>query len=167
MLVVSNTSPILNLSAIGRLGLLRKQFGQVLIPEAVVAELRLEENLKGNAETRKAIEAGWLKISPVKKAGSIRILRQTLDWGESEAIALAIEKEADLILLDEREARQTSKELSLPTVGVIGILLKAYAEKELADPIREIRKLQTEAGFYVSNRILQSIKAALPDLRQN
>lgn len=167
MLVVSNTSPILNLSAIGRLGLLKKQFGRVFIPQAVVSELRLDENLKGNSETRKAIEEGWLKVTPVEKASAVRILRQTLDWGESEAIALAMEKEADLILLDEREARQTAKELSLPTAGVIGILLKAYADKELTDPIREILKLQTEAGFYVSNRILQSIKAALPDLRQN
>ncbi len=91
MLVVSNTSPILNLSVIGHLGLLEKQFGQVLIPQAVVAELRLEENLKGNAETRGAIEQGWLKVAPVKKDRSVLILQQTLDWGESEAIALAIE----------------------------------------------------------------------------
>lgn len=167
MLVVSNTSPILNLSAIGRLELLKKQFGHVLIPEAVVEELRLEENLKGNADTRAAIEAGWLQVTPVAEDQTVRVLQQTLDWGESEAIVLAMEREANIILLDERDARQTAKDLSLKVTGVIGVILKAYANRDLDDPIHEIRQLQTEAGFYVSRRIMDDIEQALPGLRSD
>ena len=65
MLVVSNTSPILNLAIIGLLDLLRIQFGSVLVPEAVLDELRIDEDLEGNDLIRKAIAAGRLVACPV------------------------------------------------------------------------------------------------------
>ena len=56
MPVVSNTSPILNLAIIGELSLLREQFGEILIPRAVLEELQVEENLAGSQDVRDAIK---------------------------------------------------------------------------------------------------------------
>lgn len=103
MLTVSNTSPLLNLAIINRLDLLEKQFKTIYIPEAVLTELRVEENLQGSLYLKAAIDKQWLQVKAVTNKPLVQLLQRELDRGESEAIALAIEIQADLILLDERE----------------------------------------------------------------
>ena len=66
MPAVSNTSPILNLAIIGRLTLLRNQFGEVWVPPAVVEEIRIDEELPGCQSVRQAMEEGWLKVAKVE-----------------------------------------------------------------------------------------------------
>ena len=63
MPVVSNTSPIMNLAIIGELSLLRDQFGEVLIPGAVLEELRVEENLPGSQIVCDALKDGGFELS--------------------------------------------------------------------------------------------------------
>ncbi len=70
MPVVSNTSPVLNLAIIGYLHLLRQQFSQVWLPEAVKQELHLDEELPGSPAIRQAIEDGWLQISTPRRSRS-------------------------------------------------------------------------------------------------
>lgn len=55
MLVVSNTSPVLNLALIGRLDLLQQQFDKIWLPQAVTDELRIEEDLPGSVAVRHAV----------------------------------------------------------------------------------------------------------------
>lgn len=66
MPVVSNTSPILNLAIIGEIHLLREQFEEILIPEAVLEELHVEKDLPGSQAERDAIKAGWIQTVAVK-----------------------------------------------------------------------------------------------------
>lgn len=66
MLVVSNTSPILNLAIVGRLSLLQQQFGTVMIPQAVLNELRIGENLPGSQAVKEAVEEGWIQVAAVR-----------------------------------------------------------------------------------------------------
>ena len=109
MLVVSNTSPILNLAIIGQLALIRQQFGQVQIPLAVLAELKVLEDRPGSKEIQAAVDTGWIKVQEVSSQLSVQLLQQVLDRGESEAITLAIDLKADRILLDERDGRKIAK----------------------------------------------------------
>ena len=90
MLVVSNTSPVLNLAIIGRLDLLQQQFDKVWLPQAVTDELRIEEDLPGSVAVRAARQAGWLLTERVRDQVRVAILRRDLDGGEAEAIALAL-----------------------------------------------------------------------------
>jgi hypothetical protein len=85
MQIVSNTSPILNLAIINRLDLLKKQFTQVIIPEAVLGELKIETNLLGSSEIRKALDEGWIDVKKIKDVQLFKLLSQHLDFGESEA----------------------------------------------------------------------------------
>ena len=62
MPVVSNTSPVLNLALIDRLGLLCDRFGEIWVPPAVLKELRLEEDLAGSRAVLAAREAGWIRL---------------------------------------------------------------------------------------------------------
>lgn len=88
MPVISNTSPLLNLAIIDHLFLLPQQFGQIYIPAAVLAELKVNETLLGSSALRTAIDDSWLVTQPVKNSALVSLLRRDLHQGESEAIAL-------------------------------------------------------------------------------
>lgn len=70
MPVVSNTSPLLNLAIIGKLSLLKGQFGAIFIPSAVYEELRADSDLPGSKAIREATEAGWIQIEKVREQRS-------------------------------------------------------------------------------------------------
>ncbi|MEM9009303.1 MAG: DUF3368 domain-containing protein, partial [Cyanobacteria bacterium P01_F01_bin.86] len=125
MPVVSNTSPILNLAIVGQLDLLRQQFGQIQVPPAVLDELKINEERPGSQPIQVAIAAGWIQVQPISNQSFVQLLRQTLDGGEAEAISLALELQAEWILLDERDGRKVAKSLGLQVTGVLGVLLRA------------------------------------------
>ena len=130
----------------------------VCIPEAVQAELKLDEDLPGSLTIRQAIEEGWLQVRPVQNAAFAQVLARELDRGEAEAIVLAIESGVDRILLDEREARRVAKELHLPVTGVLGILLSAQkTEKRPFSLAVIIDALQEKAGFRLADSLIQMI----------
>lgn len=118
MLVVSNTSPITNLASVGVLDLLRQQFGEVVIPSAVINELKLETDYPGTGEIRAAIKAGWLKQINLEDDKVARALQRELDDGEAEAIAPALQLKIETILMDERDGRSVAKSMGLvPKIG--------------------------------------------------
>lgn len=148
MRVVSNTSPILNLAIIDQLHLLREQMGEIHVPPAVVEELRVEESLPGSATVRQAFNDGWLQVKTATNVSLMRALLQELDAGEAAAIALALEVGADLLLVDEREARR-----------VIGILLRAYTEGRIASLDAVLTELQEKAGFFIGAELRRRVGA--------
>jgi len=160
MPVVSNTSPVLNLAIIGRLSLLREQFGEIWIPQAVLGELRVEEELPGAQAVREAIEAGWLRVEEVKERPLVRILQRELDTGEAEAIALALQVNAEWILLDERDGRRIAKSLGLKVTGVLGILLRARRENKLPSLRHEMERLREKAGFHIGTKLFADLVKA-------
>ena len=149
MLVVSNTSPVLNLAIVDRLFLLQEQFGQVLIPAASLEELRIHEELPGSEVIRKTLEVGWLRVEEVEDRTLVHVLREDLDRGEAEAIALAIQVKAARILLDEREGRRVAKSLGLKITGVLGVLLRARLDGRISSLRQAMVELQGKAGFRI------------------
>lgn len=96
----------MNLARIGRTELLRSLYNQVLIPTAVADELTASYR-----DLRDTMDIGsipWLIVAAPKDQDRMRNLQETLDAGEAEAIALAIERRADLLLVDERRGLLTS-----------------------------------------------------------
>lgn len=145
MPVVSNSSPIMNLPIIGELSLLRDQFGEILIPGAVLEELRVEENLPGSQNVHAALNDGWIRVEAMKQHPLVRAMERDLDKGEAEAIALAIQVGADWILMDERDGRKAARSMKLKVVGVLGILLKAQREGRLNSLKKAMDRLQEKA----------------------
>lgn len=159
MPVVSNTSPILNLAIVGQLELVRRQFGQVQIPPAVLEELKVQEKRPGSEEIRGAIALGWIQVHEINSPLLVQLLQQTLDKGEAEAIALALELQADLTLLDERDGRKIAKSLGLKVTGILGILLRAKNTGELSSLREVIDALVTIASFRIAPELLAKILA--------
>lgn len=131
MIVVSDTTPIISLLKIGRLDLLGKLFGEILLPDAVCEELTADERFADEAS--KVMNADYMKSVPVSNPGAVRILRMAtgLDQGESEAIVLADEQKAGLLLMDEAKGRAVSEKMGIPVMGTIGILISAYDDKQI------------------------------------
>lgn len=158
MPVVSDTSPLLCLSAIDRLDLLQRQFSDVVVPDAVVAELRISEPRPGSEGLRRAFEEGWLRRRAVSDSALVRLLMRDLDEGESAAIALAEEVRADRVLLDERAGRAIAKRLGLSVTGTLGVLLRARREGHLSSLTDAIHDLRSKLGFFVSAELEERLR---------
>lgn len=100
MIVVNDTSPISNLILIGELSLLKDVFHEVVVPSAVDEEIRKLEAFNINLSLY--THSDWIKVISPKRIESIAALNLELDLGEAEAIILAGEVKADLLLIDER-----------------------------------------------------------------
>lgn len=138
MIVIADTTPIISLLKINRLDLLEKAFGEVLIPDAVYAELTADERFLDEAEMVK--HAPYIKIVPVFNPEAVRILRTVtgLDQGESEAIVLTDERKADILLMDEAKGRTVSGKMGITVMGTIGILISCYEDDLISS--EEVRR---------------------------
>ena len=153
MVAVSDTSPISNLSITGRLDLLRSQFSQVLIPDGVRAELERMPNPEAKTSIENALRDGWLRCRSVGNRQLAAALGNDLDQGEAEAIALATEIQAAVLLIDEKEGRSVARQAGLVVrgvLGVLGVLLRAKAMGEIASVKAEIDALRNRAGFFIA-----------------
>lgn len=122
MKVVSNASPLINLARIGKLGLLRDLYEELTIPDAVWREVVLEGAGQPGADEIES--AAWILRQAAGNRELVRALRQDLDAGEAEAIALSLEIGADLLLIDEHLGRDTARHLGLRYIGLIGALVE-------------------------------------------
>lgn len=150
-LVVADTSPLLNLALIDRLELLRSQFSSITISETVRTELLAGE--AGVERLEALLDTEFVAIAHPQRDDLVRELRTEIDGGEATAIALAIERDADRVLIDERDGRQVARRHEIPVTGVVGILLKAARQNDLAiEPaLDELR----EAGFWIGDDLYQ------------
>ncbi|MBK9017117.1 MAG: DUF3368 domain-containing protein [Saprospiraceae bacterium] len=128
---------------------------KVLLPSAVWQELeRLETKGFDISELRKS---DWLVVVEVGNTELVSMLQAELDKGESEAIALAMEKGADYLLIDEKDGRAKASALGVQTIGTIGIFI-ALKENEIIPAIKPyLDSLRNEAGFYLSDKFYQEI----------
>ena len=155
MIVVSNTSPLTNLAAIGQFEILRQLYGELHIASAVWDELNSQgKRWPGSLEVEH--NSAWIQQHRIHNQSLVISLQRDLDRGEAESIALALEIRADLILLDEREGRHAAARLGLRVVGVVGVLLEAKAQGELAAIRPMLDRLRQKAGFYLSEKFYQS-----------
>ncbi len=143
MKVVSNSSPIIALTNIEELHLLSFLFEEVFIPESVQKEIgiRLDDSFS---------------VLKIKDINLFNHLSSFLGKGEAAAIVLAKDINADLTILDDKEARKTAKSLGLKVIGTVGLLIlgknRAYYTK-----IRPILKKLELVNFRLSENLLEEI----------
>lgn len=150
--VVLNNTPLVALWTLGRLDFLRELWGDVLIPEAVRSEF-----LAFDEADRVAALEGATWIHRVQLAEPARALAFVgLDRGEAEVLALAEERKARLVVLDERRGRKYARRLGLALTGTLGVLLLAK-EAGLVNRVgKELSKLR-QAGLYVEDSLVERV----------
>ena len=162
MIVVSDTTPLISLLKVGRINLLEKLFGQVLIPQAVYQELSIDKRFEKEAEL--IANSPFILVKSVRNPESVSVLKRAtgLDQGESEAIILTDETNADILLMDEAKGRSISGEMGIKVMGTIGILMASYQERELSsDEAKECIDILQSTGRHISQKHYQMLLAML------
>ena len=166
MIVVSDSSPLVSLAAIEQLSILRRLFGHVIIPEAVAREIMQQG--AGKTGATEVAKAAWIEHVAVEETQLVSLLKTDLDLGEAEAIALGLERGADVILMDERAGRRRARALGLQVAGVVGILVEAKKKGYLAEVKPILEALLSRAGFYLGESVYRhalQMAGELPDAR--
>jgi predicted nucleic acid-binding protein len=152
--VVCNSSPLIHLTRIGELEILREIFKEVLIPEAVYREVVIEG--RDREDVGKIKTATWIHIAGIKNIELKKALNTSLDEGESEAIVLALQKKADIILLDDYDAREFARIYGLKITGTIGVLMKAKCMGRISS-LSEILENLKETGFWINEDLRSQV----------
>ena len=153
---VSDSSPLIHLAKIEALELISRLYSRVLIPSAVWREVVEEsEGRPGAVEMERAVAAGWMVKQAAKNEILVIALRQTLDNGEAEAIALATELHPESVLLDDKLARQMARRLGVPVTGTLGVMLRAKQVGLILELRPLVTRLQSEGGYYIDPDLIE------------
>jgi uncharacterized protein len=155
---ICNTSPLVKLAGIGLLHLLPDLYGEVLVPEAVRTEFAA-----GATPSDPDIGAlPWIRVHTVQVAPPLVGMRG-LGPGEAEAISLALEHQARVILLDDKLARKTAASLGLPVAGTLAILLRAK-RAQLIPAVQPIVDQMIAQGRHISHSLRNQLLADAGEL---
>jgi predicted nucleic acid-binding protein len=143
--VVSNSSPLIALDAIGKLDLLQNLFAEIAIPPAV------------NRETAfSTASALWIREVSLHQPIPPQLSSTSLGAGETEAMSLALELKAQWLLLDDKAARRVAKSLGVPVIGTLGLLL-ACKRRGLIPAVKPLVDALLQSGFRVSPSLYQRV----------
>jgi predicted nucleic acid-binding protein len=155
MIVVADASPLNYLIQLQADELLNKIFGQVLVPPAVMQELRHPRAPEAVAVWMSRIPP-WIEVRAVVSSQDESL--QVLDAGEREAILLAQEARADLLLIDERQGRLEARRRGITTTGTLGVLLAAGV-RGVANPESLFQRLIAETSFRTTPELRETFIA--------
>ncbi|MEP6582836.1 MAG: DUF3368 domain-containing protein [Ginsengibacter sp.] len=160
-IIVSDTSCIGYLIQINCLNLLKLIYGQIIIPEAVNKEiLRLE--IKGH-NLSEFKSSAWIKIYKSDNLSNVSQYQHLLDKGELEAISLAVDLKADLIIIDEKLARIVATSMGFEITGLVGILITAK-NMGLISSVKDSLNKVMSAGCRISNKLYNTALKSCDEL---
>jgi predicted nucleic acid-binding protein len=151
-MVVSDTSPLNYLILIEQINLLPQLYTRVLIPGSVLEELNAPETSDLVRSWATGLP-GWLEVWRDVAAPDLALSQ--LHAGERDAISLALQVKADVLIIDERRGRQEAEKRGLRVIGTLGVLAAAH-ERGLVDLTAAIDRLR-QTTFHVSPKLLAAI----------
>jgi len=137
--IISNTSCLIVLDNIGMLDVLKELYGTVFITEEV------------SKEFSKTVP-DWIEVRKVSDNKYLKLMKNFVDLGEASTIALAVETDDIVIILDDLKARKLAQKLNLKITGTIGVLIKARERNIITSTQEVLNKLRNE-GFRISDEI--------------
>ena len=160
MIVIADTSPISYLILIDEVDVLPLLYGEIFVPQAVFQELTALDAPEKVREWFKA-RPDWFEIRELTTVVPAD-LSNLLDKGESEAIQLATELNADLILLDELAGRRVATKNGLRVIGLIGVLAAASSRGLIEADVVASKLEQT--NFFISADLIEFLRNTKSDL---
>ena len=155
MIVVSDTSCLCYLALIGREELLRELYQEVVVPTAVAAELA--QGAATLPVIQRLLDASWLIVRTPNHSERAAELLEELDAGEAEAIALYEELKADLLLVDDLDARMLAQKLGIDRIGLLGVFLDARKSGVLKEPLRPVFEALLQHGFRANRSFVERL----------
>jgi uncharacterized protein len=145
---VTSSSPLIVLHRIGYIDLLSGTLGQLSIPQAVRKEVFGQDPVPQ-----------WIEVRTLAQPLASQIVAARLGPGEREAIALALELQATLLLIDDLPARRLAQSLNIPVMGTLGLLLQAK-HQGLIPAVRPLMMAMQNQEFRISDRVFAGILSA-------
>ena len=153
MIVVADSGPLHYLILLEHIELLRRFYGQVLVPEPVAGELSATAAPVAVREWIRKPPT-WVEVRPVP-SDAVSMITEELDLGERAAIALAETLHADLLLIDEAAGRAEAKRRHLRVTGTLGVL-RAGAEQGFLNVPDLLERLKA-TSFYLDETLLSAV----------
>jgi len=138
-IIISDTSCLIALTNIGLLDVLRHIYTTILVTPEVVDEFG-------------EVLPEWISVRAAQDTRKTIAFNRFIDLGESSAIALALEVDGAVLIVDDMEARQFALSLGLRITGTLGVLIRAYRQGIIADLSAVISRLK-ENGFHLPSNI--------------
>lgn len=151
--VIADTSPLFYLHRLGLINILNKLYGNIIVPRAVINELE-QGGLQGE-DVPNIRNYSWIQFHQAKIPKFLKLITG-LDSGETEVLALALEKPGSLIIIDERLARRVAELQGLKVTGTLGVLLKAK-QKGYIVSVSPILERLLQLGFRVNDKLKKDI----------
>ena len=151
--VVVNTTPLIALSHVSQLDVLKRLYGEIIIPEAVYREL----SIKTESICKKAVDNSleWIRIKSISNEMAKAMYKTQLHDGEVEVMILSKEIAADVVIIDDANAKKHAKYLGFPVTGTLGVLIKAKREGYINE-LKPIFSQMVENGIYISQSLMES-----------
>lgn len=155
MVIISDTSPISNLLIIDKLEILHQVVGNIVIPPSVFNEVAALDGFNISTESFK--NATWVEQQTPENDKFVNHLLMEIDLGEAEAIALAVQLNADYVIMDEKIGRSVAQKYDIKTIGLLGILIRAKEIGVVKSLKPIIDELMNKAGFWISGDLYAEI----------
>lgn len=154
-MIVSDSGPIIAYSRIGRMDILRRLFGQVVVLNAVYEELVTRgAGRPGDAEVRRS---SWIQRREVKNPKGVEEFSTSLHRGEREAIVLANEIGIPL-LIDERRGRRTAEDMGVVVIGSLAVLAEGHREGIIEDTSSLVQDI-LDSGYWINPDVIETFLA--------
>ncbi len=151
-MIISNTTPLINFAAIDRLDVLQQLFGKITIPHAVQAEFYEKGECYPSTVALKKVD-----FIPLQSDLLAHSLMQELDIGEAEAIALAVEKKAETILLDELAGRSVADYYQISCIGSIGCLILTKQRGHIPQIKPLLDAMRNKAQYWIYPKLYERV----------
>ena len=157
---VSNTGPMLHLNEISLIKAL--DVFQVYIAEEVKSEL-----IRNKINIPKCIKLISLKPQ-FKDVAEILVNKFSLDLGESQSIALALQEKVDYFLTDDLDARTVANVHGIEAHGTVGIILRAFREKIInkETAIKKMKELHTSSSLFITKDLINQIITSINEFKK-
>jgi hypothetical protein len=157
--LVADSGPLIALARLDLLDLPARYFQPVLVTSSVWLEVTCKPGVDEAPRLSSAAESHLFRVVPDPAAIPAALPRTSIDAGERSAIALAIEREA-MLLLDDRRARRIAAESGRPVIGTLGLLVRAR-EEGLVTALRPLIEQLRSTGYFISDELVAEVLSSL------
>ncbi len=154
-MIVSNSSPLISLGKIGKLGLFQCCFSRIIIPDAVYHEITQKEESPETIAIQKAIEEKWIAVEKIEPNPVLKT--EKLGKGEQEAISLAVQHNA-ILIIDDDTAKMYARLMGIEAHGTLFVVFSAWRKGLLSrEGSIDLLNLLVKNGFYLSTEVYAEV----------
>lgn len=153
MIVISNATPVISLSSVNQIGLLKSLFGKIIITGEVKSELLAKDRYGSEFPL-----LDWVEVLEIKNREFFEALAIELGAGEASVIALGKEVGSDFVIIDERQGHNTAKYFGLSTIRTLSVLEAAKKAGLIASLKPVVLDIVYKGGWYKKELIEKFLK---------